>query len=215
MRHARSGRVIIQMAVIIGVGFALGVVDAMRRPVDLKPREMPPELVLPGPSGAKPAPSPAPPTDDLAPAPTPSASNTTVPATSPAPATGAFVQTPKDQLPKGQVTIDEAKAAYDQGLTDNMTFFIDSRKVEDFTAGHVLNAMRMDTKSFETGDPLELSLIPREAIVIVYCNGGHCDESENVAKRIQGSGYKKVYVMHDGLPGWKALGHPIGTGSEP
>lgn len=210
MKHARSGRIIIQMAVIIGLGFGLGVADMILRPVDLKPREAPPPLEL-GPAGSRPASNdaPAPPAARASGQPAASASPT-APAAPAAP--GGFTPTPKDKLPTGQITIDEAKAAYDQGLADGMTFFVDSRKHEEFVAGRVLNALRIDSKSFETGNPPELSLIPRDAIVIVYCNGGQCDESENVAKWITNSGYKKVYVLHDGFPGWKALGHPIESG---
>ena len=57
-----------------------------------------------------------------------------------------------------------------------------------------------------------LAAIPRDATLVVYCNGGNCDESEQVAKLINGSGYQKVYVMHDGIPGWQAMGYPSEEG---
>lgn len=215
MNHVRSGRIIIQMAVIIGLGFALGVADMLIRPIDLKPREEPPPLELRTVKPVPAAPEQAGGEQSQGKQVASAAPDAGSAAASPAPAAvavGAFTPTPKDKLPKGQVTLDEARAAYDQGLADGMTFFVDSRKKEEFVAGHILGALRIDSKSFESGDPPELSLIPRDAIVIVYCNGGQCDESENVAKWITSSGYKRVYVLHDGFPGWKALGHPVGVG---
>ena len=223
MTHARSGKILTQVAVIIVVGTALGVADALIRPVDLSPRKAPPPLPPPvttpetatsaGTSSAAPETDPTkstPPATapDAAPAAAPAAAAPTIPP----PADAGFTQTPKDKLPVGHITIDEAFSLYQRGLSDFNTFFVDSRKLEEYTKGHVPGALRIDTSMFQIKEPDELGLIPRTGYVVVYCNGGHCDESENVAKRLDGSGYKFVYVMHDGLPGWKAMGHPIQTG---
>ena len=48
-------------------------------------------------------------------------------------------------------------------------------------------------------------MIPRSSVLVVYCSGGDCDESEAVARMLTGSGYKSTYVMHDGIPGWTNL----------
>lgn len=226
MRHARTGGILIQVAVIIAIGVVLGVADAVIRPINLKPRTAPPPLppmnVEPA-SGATPAAgtSEAAPSDEAAsPAseqppvqPATQPAQTAAPAAAPAAAASTgFTPTPKDKLPVGHITIDEAFALYQRGQTDMNTYFIDSRKMEDYVKGHVPGAIRIDTAMFQLKEPDELGLIPRTGYVVVYCNGGHCDESENVAKRLDGSGYKFVYVLHDGLPGWKALGHPVQVG---
>lgn len=218
MTHARSGKILTQVAVIIVVGATLGVADALLRPIDLSPRKAPPPLPPPvttpdaatpaGTSNAAPeatSPETAPPTQP------PAAATEAVPA-APASAAAGFTQTPKDKLPVGHITIDEAFSLYQRGLSDFNTFFVDSRKLEEYAKGHVPGAIRIDTSMFQLKEPDELGLIPRTGYVVVYCNGGHCDESENVAKRLDGSGYKFVYVMHDGLPGWQAMGHPVQTG---
>lgn len=213
-RHLRSGRILVQMGAIIAIGLVIGVADAfLFRPVDLSARTAPPsvddllnqgEQTSPGESpGTRTAPAengntqaPVTPPDDGA-------------ATTPAPTTPTgFAFTPKDKLPAGHVTIEEAKRLLDAGA-----MFVDSRKASEYAEGHVENAIRIDTSMFKAGDPVELSLIPRSAVVVVYCNGGNCDESDNLAKLLDLSGYGKVYVMHDGFPGWKAAGHAWGTGS--
>ncbi len=225
----RSGRIVLQMAAIIGIGFAIGLVDVfIVRPVDLSKRETPKGTIgdlLPATGGhagtatvRPPEPSnghpPAQsqdtskPPDHARPSETGGASSSPSPApTGTAGGATAFVPTKKSDLPEGQITLVEAKQAFDAGA-----MFVDARKVEDFAAGHVENAIRIESDMFRHGDPPALGLIPRSAVVVVYCNGGHCDESENVAKFLSNSGYGKVFVMHDGFPGWKAVGYPFATG---
>jgi rhodanese-related sulfurtransferase len=224
MKHARSGKILTQMAIIIGLGIVIGVVDAfVTRPIDLNTREAPKdisEVLKPSvPTTSEPEPRPSVPVPDgptqpddrsTPPGPEVPAQDSASPNTTPSPAeagAGVFKPTPKSALPPGQVTLEEAKTAFDGGA-----MFVDSRKLEDFKAGHVENAVRIESSMFKAGDPPELGLIPRSAIVVVYCNGGQCDESENVAKFLTNSGYSTVYVLHDGFPGWKALGYPIATG---
>jgi rhodanese-related sulfurtransferase len=214
MRRALSGKILIQMAVIIGVGAGLGIVDAVLRPIDLNKRAAPSQDITAaikqgGRTGSQSTPGTqiAPGTQD-----TPGTQGTPGEPSgqaSPTPAAGdkPFVPTPKEALPPGQVTLGEAKQAYDAGA-----MFIDSRSLEHFKAGHIENAIRIEAAMFKSGDPPELGLVPRSAIVVIYCSGGQCDESENVAKLLTNSGYQTVYVLHDGFPGWKALGYPTATG---
>lgn len=218
----RSGRVLVQVAAIIALGFAAGMLDAFYfRPIDLKAREVPAELDLtklperpkpPAPSNPNiRTPQPDSPASDPVAPPDKPAVPTPAPASTP-PASGATPQpgfefTPKSALKPGHITVEEARALFDAGSP-----FIDARKLEAYVEGHVEMAFRLDMNSFREGNPPQLALIPREAMVVVYCNGGQCDESEHVAEFLNGSGYKKVYIMHDGFPGWKAAGHPVQTG---
>jgi rhodanese-related sulfurtransferase len=221
MKHSRSGKILIQMAAIIGIGFAIGVVDAyVTRPIDLSKRAAPkdikdilspgagntkPEQQPPGSGHGEPVVNPKP--DPGATLPTPPADNHGATAAPVGTDEKPFIPTPKDALPAGQVTLEEAKQAFDAGA-----MFVDARNPEHYKGGHVENAIRIESAMFKSGDPAELALMPRSAIVIVYCNGGQCDESENVAKFLTASGYKTVYVLHDGFPGWKAMGYPSATG---
>ena len=117
--------------------------------------------------------------------------------------------TPKGELPAGQITIDEARNLYDQQAT-----FVDARKIDPYKLGHVKGAWRIELADFSAGDPPILAMFARDSVIVVYCSGGHCDESEAVARMLTGSGYRKVYVMHDGIPVWTDLGHPVVKGEE-
>jgi rhodanese-related sulfurtransferase len=193
-----SKSILLQAAAIVALGGAIGVVDAFQRPISLGRVAPPPIDLTPSTTGTgKTAPAPAPPKPD-------SPAAATAGAAAPA---GAFKPTPKADLPAGQITLEEAKALFDRGAT-----FIDTRKPEDYEAGHVQNAYRISNSDFTHGDPAILAAVPRDAEVVCYCVGGHCDESEQVARNLAGSGYAKVYVLHDGFPGWKAMGYPVETG---
>lgn len=207
----------VQMGVIVALGAAIGVADAYKfRKLDLQrpaPPPLPPITVSQDPPKGDPTkPATDAGTNQTTSGSTPATNTTPHSSPTPAPAAGtsastAFEFTPKEKMPTGHITVDEAKGLYDQQAT-----FIDTRKSDVYQAGHVLNAFRIELAMFSAGDPPMLAMVPRDAIVVAYCSGGHCDESEAVARMLDASGYKKVYVMHDGFPGWKAKGFPIETG---
>jgi len=211
--------VAIQALVLASVGSAIGVIDAFRRPInlsrttvdvnDLLKPTTPPAAVAPTPT--PPTPTPAPPMAKAEPAPTAASPPTTATGTATGtvnPGDAGWKPTPEAALPKGQITIEQAKRLFDAGAQ-----FIDTRKKDEYEAGHVQNAFRIGLSNFQAGDPALLAMIPRDSVVVAYCSGGQCDESEAVARMFSGSGYAKVFVLHDGFPGWKVMGHPVQTGA--
>lgn len=202
--------VMLQGIVLVALGTGLGLVDSVLRPIKLD-RPAPPPIPT---STQGPATSPKP----EVPAPGPGTSTTNPPA-QPAPAAPKLTSggpdkpvkpfdfTPVEKLGQGQVTVLQAKSLFDADAA-----FIDARRKDDYETLHVARAFRMDAKAFLNGDPVTLGLIERSRTIVVYCGGGNCDESENVARLIANSGYQKVYVMKDGIPGWEAAGYPTETG---
>ncbi len=235
-RDRKWKRAFVHAAIILGVGAAIGVVDAQLRPVKLNRTvgtfaidELPEGL-----SGGERRPmanSDEPGTNPLTNAATSAASTASETTTSANPAAGAVVGstpvlaapdpaspksaggfqfTPKDKLPSGQITVIEAKRAFDSGQAS----FVDARTKANYELGHIPNSVRLELASFAEGEPAKLGLLPREMMVIIYCAGGHCDESERVAERLEGFGYSKIFIIHDGFPGWQAAGHAVEVGPE-
>jgi rhodanese-related sulfurtransferase len=175
-----------QVIAIIAIGSAIGIADSLARPVKLT-REAPPPII-----------------------PTPATPNSNPPSPIPTPAAApTFVFATEADLKSkpGQITVAAAKALFDQ-----QAIFIDARKLDPYKLDHVKGAFRMAEEDFQFGNPPMLAAIPRDATLVVYCSGGNCDESEQVAKLINGAGYQKVYVMHDGIPGWLAMSYPSEKG---
>lgn len=229
--------IIIQAAALIALGGSIGVADAYLRPVKLErakdeftlpvaptpvkstdgssqpaqtqsvhTQPVQPQPVQPQPVPTQPAQTQPVQTQPANPAPAvpqpPSGDATTAP--------GAFVPTPKAELPKGQITLEEAKAAFDTGNVN----IVDARTREKFAEGHLPGAVRLELKDFMDSVPAKLGLLDRAKMVIVYCGGGHCDESERVAEQLEGSGCKPIFIIHDGFPGWKAMGYPVEVGED-
>lgn len=202
-------RLLLQTLVILLLGSALGAADAFYyRPIKIG-REAPPPVDV---TSRKTA-TPAPPSDvvpditEPAEAPPQKSSGPPTPITNPT-APAAFTPTPKAALPAGHITLDEGKA-----LFDNQATFIDSRNLAEYEKGHIQGAFRLELHDFlATASPPVLAIVPRDGNVVVYCKGGDCDESDKVAEMLTNSGYKRVYVLHDGLPGWLAMGWPHETG---
>lgn len=187
---------------IAALGVVIGLADSMiRGPVMTKLAAPPPLTNVSG--GGAPSPTPN------APAPAPGTTTPPPPDThAAAPSQGA--STPASEpaaLPEGHISVADAKRLYDQQAA-----FVDSRKREDYEAGHVANAIRMELSDFKEGVPAPIEFMDKSKEVVVYCIGGHCDESEAVGKQLNLLGFTKVYVMHDGFPGWKDAGHPVETG---
>lgn len=201
--------IVMQIGAILALGGAIGVADAfLLRPVQFG-RQAPPPIDLTSPAAPKPEPAPA----------APDSPGVTAQPTQPLPAAPvaqnaepsalepAFTPSAKDKIPSGHITLDEAKAIFDAGGS-----FVDTRRKEEYETSRVPGALRIPLADFSKGDPQALMLIPREANVVVYCNGGACDESEKVAQMLNNSGYAKVYVLHDGMPGWAKFGYPTESG---
>jgi rhodanese-related sulfurtransferase len=195
-------KIVIAAAAIIGVGGAIGLADmAMRKGKLLLERPEPPpiESVL---ASRKPREVP---TSQVQPE---TAPNVETPApTDQNPAQTTAQAAPAGELPKGHITIEQASGLYDQ-----QAFFVDARRKEVYVEGHVANAFRADMESFKNSTPSWVSALPKDMLLVVYCNGGDCDESEHVAQLLNASGFTAVYIMHDGFPGWKSAGLPVETG---
>lgn len=174
-----------------------------------------PPASSPDPSGQTPAavqePTPQPaPSNEPAAAGTPPAPTPEEPAPPPpAPPTA------DDKHDEGMLTLAEAKQLFDRGQAEGI-FFIDARHAGEYAAGHIAGAMHLPPEAFGGPPPAKAVDYLSGQIVIVYCGGGLCDASKNVAKYLQQLGIPAaVYVFEDGYPAWADAGYPTETGPDP
>jgi rhodanese-related sulfurtransferase len=123
----------------------------------------------------------------------------------------------------GFKTIDGPDAAqlfrdpkYQQGIY----LFLDARNDDEYQAGHVpgayhlyafLNDDAAKQRFYEEFSPVSYGAEK----IVVYCNGGHCDDSIAVAVELPQRGVDpaKVVVDLDGMKAWRAAGLPIERGT--
>lgn len=91
---------------------------------------------------------------------------------------------------------------------------VDARPRDEYEAGHIPGALCLPYE--EAGfDPETLERFdPGGKPVIVYCGGGACELSTNLALRLVEAGKKKVLVFLGGWTAWEAAGYPVERGAQ-
>lgn len=104
---------------------------------------------------------------------------------------------------------------YQQGLY----LFIDARDADHYAAGHIPGAYHIDAfmkdevaKKALLDEMIQLAQSAEK--VVVYCNGGHCDDSIGTAVDLRNSGLDptKLFVYLGGIHEWHKAGLPIEGG---
>jgi rhodanese-related sulfurtransferase len=126
----------------------------------------------------------------------------------------AAQQSPDEQLdpldipgPSGTLTLREAFALYEDGA-----YFIDARNEDEYTESHIAYALFIPAQRVRTRAGLdELSTIPPDVTVVIYCVGGECDASENALLAIRSAnfGFKDIRIMGRGFKDWADAGLPV------
>ena len=100
------------------------------------------------------------------------------------------------------IKIDFAYKLFKQGVK-----FIDARPVEEFTEGHIKDAVNIPFYGSENYESI-LNKISKDDIVVTYCSGEDCDLSILLGDELFQKGYKKVYVFFGGWNDWLVKGYP-------
>jgi rhodanese-related sulfurtransferase len=86
--------------------------------------------------------------------------------------------------------------------------FIDSRSPEEYSAGHILGAVSVPyDRKRRSLTPADLG-VPPDKTVVVYCHGGDCQMSVNLAKVFSTSGFKNIKIYTGGWAEWEAARLP-------
>jgi rhodanese-related sulfurtransferase len=94
--------------------------------------------------------------------------------------------------------------------------FIDARDDKHFDEGHIPGAYQLDRFRPEAYLPAVLPACTRAEQVVVYCNGGACEDSLFAAEMLRDNGLvknEKLFVYTGGIADWQAKGRPIETGA--
>jgi rhodanese-related sulfurtransferase len=110
-----------------------------------------------------------------------------------------------------EIKLSAAKKFFDAGAA----LFVDAREASDYAAGHVPGAVNLPFDESVT-DPGRLEKLDgRGKPYIVYCGGGGCEVSIQMAGALIQVGHKKVLVFEGGYPEWETAKYPVASGAEP
>jgi rhodanese-related sulfurtransferase len=93
--------------------------------------------------------------------------------------------------------------------------FIDARNAEAYERGHIPGAYLFNHYHPETYIPVIVPACQNAQQIVVYCDGGECDESILAAIQLRdlpGIGAGKLQVYAGGLKEWTANGMPVELG---
>jgi histidine triad (HIT) family protein len=92
-------------------------------------------------------------------------------------------------------------------ILDTPHFLIDARTAEAYAKGHIPGAVNYYGGEVQVHIPAMLSRVPRDRVVVVYCDGGQeCELSHHVADALKGFGYGPILIYMGGWNEWEKRG---------
>ena len=102
-----------------------------------------------------------------------------------------------------EISVDEAYKIYN---STNDYIFIDVRSEEEYTESHIKGALGIPIIEIRSS----INKIPKNKILIIYCNGSGCDTSQMAAKVLIQNGFTGLYIMGGlGILEWSNKGYPV------
>src|SRR5713101_7578448 len=80
---------------------------------------------------------------------------------------------------------------------------VDARTPETYARGHVPGAINLPHRTIDSSTTASL---PRDKIIVTYCDGVYCNASTKAAAKLTGLGFR-VKEMLDGMEGWRKEGY--------
>lgn len=102
------------------------------------------------------------------------------------------------------ITLEEAEDIW----RTRAAVFIDARRGDLYSEGHVPRSLNLPAEESARTLPSLVMAFAREGTVVVYCEGGGCQSSLALAKRLHEAGCRDVRVFTGGWDEWRAAGLP-------
>src|SRR5207244_9543631 len=90
-----------------------------------------------------------------------------------------------------------------QRLVEGNVILLDVRPAEEYTAGHLPDAISIPVTELEA----RLPELPQDREIVAYCRGPYCVFADEAVTLLRTNGYS-AHRLEQGLPDWRALGLP-------
>jgi rhodanese-related sulfurtransferase len=101
-----------------------------------------------------------------------------------------------------------------QALAAN-AILLDARAADAYASGHIPEALNLPTADFEAVYPTLKATIARASLLVVYCDGGDCELSHDLAAMLKDLGHGPVQLFAGGFDAWMEAGNDMREGPEP
>jgi rhodanese-related sulfurtransferase len=118
---------------------------------------------------------------------------------------------------QGLQSVDGSQAEqlfHDPRFKQGSIAFIDARDEQHYREGHIPGASEFDPYYPEKYFPTVLPVCQAAEQIVVYCNGGDCDDSESAAITLRDVGIanQKLFIYTGGITEWTTNGLPVEIG---
>jgi rhodanese-related sulfurtransferase len=120
--------------------------------------------------------------------------------------------------PFREASFDEVVSIYNDPNTERcLNVFIDARSNSVYQQGHIPGAIQADHYRLDECLDLVLAYVQGAEKVIVYCNGGDCEDSLFLCSDLSELDVPngKLYLYRGGWAEWKSKGMPVAKGPTP
>jgi rhodanese-related sulfurtransferase len=97
----------------------------------------------------------------------------------------------------------------------NAALVIDAREAADYAGGHISGALSLPYNDAMAEPERVKKLDPAGRPIVIYCSGGDCELSMDLAKLLVEAGKRRVLVYEGGFPEWQGAGLPVAKGPNP
>lgn len=102
------------------------------------------------------------------------------------------------------LTLEETKQILDQGGV----ILLDARDAAEYEKRHIKGALNLPVRLFELYYPKMKKRLPRDAEIIVYCEGIECGASLHLSQELMRLKYESIRVFLGGWVEWNKAGYP-------
>jgi rhodanese-related sulfurtransferase len=113
-----------------------------------------------------------------------------------------------------EISGDDAQRLFQQ----KSVLFLDARRTSVYRQGHIAGARPFSVWEADVDEKVKGFFAEgrdQAAPVVVYCSGGDCEDSHNLAEKLYKVGFDNVLVYKDGFPDWEKRNLPTTKGDEP
>jgi rhodanese-related sulfurtransferase len=114
---------------------------------------------------------------------------------------------------EGYIEPESISGSLAKQLFDRNALFIDARTKPEYDSVHVKGAVNIPYEEFHNFPLNQRTEIMRkynkDGIIVVYCSGGKCEVSIDLAYDIARLGFRSVSIYRGGIHEWKSSGYPV------
>lgn len=93
-------------------------------------------------------------------------------------------------------------------IQNHKPLIIDARNENEYQISRIENSINLPAKNFESYIDYIFSL-PKDTLIIIYCEGIHCQLSHQLAEKMLNFGFTNLNIMYEGIEGWKQKKLPL------